>query len=169
MSATITIPTPPGWRSWCPETVLERCPDTGRPLTALLSSGHRAEYMRTRWDCLRAALATAAGVPYAEVPDLQTPDAGALALTQATADLGAWARGLGCRLVWHAEPPVHRMLWIGAVPADTWGPSHAAVMVKMHTLHDPAAHYPLPEGHVPCHVTLDDIKSGLTLDPLEDR
>lgn len=154
-------------RSWRPTEVLARCPDTGRPLTALLDTGHRAEYMRTKFDCLRAALATAAGVPYAEVPDVGTPESDHLARTQAVADLGAWARGLGYRLTWHEQSPVERMLWIGAVPADEDGPSHAAVMCKSHVIHDPAAFFPLPHGHVPVPVSLADIESGLTLDLLE--
>jgi len=167
VSATVTIPRTTAWRSWQPARVLEACPETGRPLVAVLSTGLRGEYMRTELDCFRCALATVAAVPYADVPDCGSPDDGALTYAQTLADLGAWARSLGRRLTWHPQPPVDRREWIGAIPADGWGPSHCIVMAKCHPLHDPAAFFPLPPGHVPHLPTLADIAFGVTLDPLE--
>ena len=164
---TIRLPHVPAWRSWSPREVLESCPLTGRPLTAILSDGTRAEYMRTEFDCFRCTLATLARAPYDDVPGLGSPGDSSLALTQAIADMGAWAHGLGCRLVWHEKPPVDRERWIGSVPADAFGRDHGVVMSKSFVIHDPAAAFPLPEGRVPVHVTLADIKWGLTLEPLE--
>jgi hypothetical protein len=169
--ASVVIRIPPGtaWRSWQPARVLEACPSTGRPLTAVLTAGMRAEYMRSELDCFRAALATLAGVPYDQVPDCGSPGDSELARTQVVADLGAWARSHGRRLRWHPAPTVDRREWIGAIPADEWGPSHALVMTRCHPLHDPAAFFPLPAGHVPHFPTLADVAWSVTLDRLEDR
>ncbi len=81
-----------------------------------------------------------------------------------------WARGrTGSAIGWcaHETPPVDRERWIGAVAADAFGREHGVVMCKSLGIHDPAAMFPLPEGHALVHVTLADIKWGLTLDPLE--
>lgn len=152
-------------RSYRPIEVLERDP-SGRPLTVRLASGHRAEHMRTRMDCMRACLATLAQVPYDQAPDVAAAlDAGPLAEAQALADLGAWANTLGCRLTYHHEPPTDRGAWVGGVEAGEDGPSHGVVMCLDRIVFDPAAGFPLPAGHELVPVTLADIAYGITLDP----
>ena len=101
MSATITIPTPPAWRSWCPDEVLERCRrHRARPLTALRCRADTvAEYMRTRMGLLEGGVGDREPAsPYADASATWArPTPVRMALTQVDApDLGAWARGLGC-------------------------------------------------------------------------
>jgi hypothetical protein len=154
-------------RNYYPIAVLEREPGTDRPLTVRLVTGHPAEYMRTRSDCMRAALATLAGVPYAEVPDVEFAlGGGGLAYAQAIADLGAWAHGLERRLVYHETPPTDRGAWIGCIPADADGPSHGLVMCMDRLVHDPASGSPLPPGHQ--LIPESRITYGITLDLLEE-
>lgn len=154
-------------RSYSPVEVLARDPETGRALTVRLPTGHSAEFMRSEVDCMRAGLATLANRPYATVPEIARPDAGALAASQALADLGAWAHGLGSRLTYHDSPPTHRGAWLGAVPTDETGPGHCAVFCTDRLVHDPAAGFPLPPGHELVPVTLADVRWGITLDRLE--
>ena len=147
-TGTIRLPHVPDWRSWSPAEVLERCPETGRPLRARLSTGHVVEYARERGDAVRAALASLAGVPFEDVPAVDEEMAG-------------WARTLGCRLLAHDIPPVHRMAWVGLAP----GPD-AALMCKSHVTHNPLAYFPMPVP-IARHIGIDDITAGLTLEPLE--
>lgn len=51
------------------QRILERCPDTGRPLTVYLPDGRVAFYQRRPDDCMRAAVATLLQVHIVDVPD----------------------------------------------------------------------------------------------------
>lgn len=154
-------------RSYEPCAVLARDPVTRRSLTVQLPTGHAAEYMRTRSDCLRAALSTLANRPYAEVPAVPPEGSGGPhATAQGLADLGGWARSLGYRLVWHEMLPLDRGAWVGGIPADEHGPSHALVMCRDRVVHDPARGYPMQPGEEWIPGSLDQVTFAITLEPV---
>ncbi len=156
---------------WKVAGVLQSCATSGRPLTVRFANARRGEHMRSRFDCLRAALATVANCRYESLPDLGSPDDGPAAHRQALADLAAWAARRGQRLTLRDELPIDRPVWAGCVLPDgrDWQLSHAVVMVGADVAFDPAVGFPLPEGHQLNRVGLADVRAAYTLDPEESR
>ena len=164
-------------RSYAPVETLVVEPGTGRPLTVRLPNGRPAEYMRRYDDCMVACLATLAGVPYNEVPDIGAIDAGPLVQSQGLADLGGWASGRGWRMRWHSlssPPPWRHPIpafardgWIGGVPPGEFGGAHGVVLVEDRIVFDPGSNLPAPAGEEFVPVTLEEIAFGVTLERKE--
>ena len=146
--------------------VLNRCPDTGRPLTVRWPDGRYAESMRNEFDCLRCVLAFVTGCRYVHVPEIPPPGAGELAERLALARIEAFVGAHGWDVVRHDDLAAvgARRSWIGAVPGDEFGPSHCVAMRFGEVEFDPAIGFPLPAGRELVPVTPADVSWGLTLD-----
>lgn len=109
------------------ELEVDGIPATLPELSVVLPDGRTGYYQRSRVDCLRAAVATATGIPYDEVGPVST-----------LRELQAWAEDRGYRVQLHLEPP-HSERWIGCSPRYEGGLRHTLVMACDRVYHDPAA------------------------------
>src|SRR4051794_26921912 len=103
---------------------------TGQTIVSRLENRRLGGAQTTEDNCMAAAVATLLQVPLDTVPDAHYDEqiaAGAqhgVVVSQALADMGAWAAGRGLRMRFHHPPPVELDWWLGVCPDDEPGQSH---------------------------------------------
>lgn len=130
------------------ETTIDGHRATLPNLYCTLPGGEIGWFQRNQNDCLRAAVATVAGVPYDDVLDTE-PVGGrggqgaSLALYER---VWRWAMERGLRLAFHTELPCVDGMWIGVSPLGDDGYRHTIVAKGLEKYHDPASGFLLPPG-----------------------
>lgn len=140
-----------------------------------LPAGLIGYHQSSRWDCMRAAVATVLQVPLEAVPDLLRDDVAESRTNcvdydafceRAFAELSDWAAERNLEMVFSVEVPLDRELWIGIVPLPGHFTNHSLVMHRRSIAFDPAEQWPAPSGYIPKRYSPSDVAYGVTFDPI---